>query len=196
LPFDTTGVSVELRGRVGGVNGFYGGDYFIGLINSSGSYSELQGIGAFPGTFDIALYGLPPGYYLKAPLTLEIPSADVPPSIATSLTLAHNQGVVSGTVNSTDSRPVTGAIVIFVPTEALRTRADRYLRAFSDATGRFRVVGPPPGDYTAFAFEGVEGDAFYNPEFLQRYLGRGVRVSIRENADASANLRLIPVERQ
>jgi hypothetical protein len=192
LPFAATAI-VEFR-RVGGVNGFYSRDGFDGFVSPNGSY--LTGGYAFPGTFDIALYGLPPGYYLKAPLTLEIPSADVPPSISVPLTLGHHQGVVSGTVNGTDSRPVTGAIVVLVPTEALRTRADRYLRALSDGSGRFRVVSPPPGDYTAFAFEGVEGAAFYNPEFLQRYLGRGVRVSIRENADASANLQLIPMERQ
>jgi hypothetical protein len=195
LPFDATAI-VEFRGRVGGVNGFYSRDGFDGFVNPNGTYSTAIGGGGFPGTFDIALYGLPPGYYLKAPLTLEIPSAEVPPSISVPLTLGHHQGVVSGTVNGTDSRPVTGAIVILVPTEGLRTRADRYLRSLSDGTGQFRVVSAPPGDYTAFAFEGIEGDAFYNPEFLQRYLGRGVRVSIRENADASANLQLIPMERQ
>jgi hypothetical protein len=189
LPFDATAL-VRFTGRVSGVNGFYSRDGFDGLVSPNGSYST--GGFAFPGSFDIALHGLPPGYYLKTPLTLEIPSADIPPSISVPLTLGHHQGVVSGIVNGTDRRPVTGAIVVLVPAEALRTRADRYLRALSDGTGRFRVVSPPPGDYTAFAFEGIEGDAFYNPEFLQRYLGRGVRVSIRENADASVNLQLIP----
>jgi hypothetical protein len=115
LPFDAS-ARVEFRGRVGGVNGFYSRDGFDAFVSPNGTYSTAIGGGGFQGTFDIALYGLPPSYYLKAPLTLEIPSADIPPSISVPLTLGRHQGVVSGAVNGTDSRPVTGAIVTLVPT--------------------------------------------------------------------------------
>jgi hypothetical protein len=108
--------------------------------------------------------------------------------------LAHHSGVVSGAVTNAQAQPVTGAMVVFVPEEKLRGRADRYRRVTTDSEGKFRAVSLPPGRYTAYAFDEVSFDAIYNPEFLLRYSGRGNEVVVLENQDRTANLRLIPAE--
>jgi hypothetical protein len=194
LPFDATGVVVKFRGRVGQGVGFFAGDSFTGNVNPDGSYSTARGAGAFPGEFDVTVQNLPPGFYLKSPLTLQIPANEVPPSISLDLILARHQGVTSGTVTRGPGRPAAGAKVVLVPVEALQRRADRFPRASTDSEGKFRIVSAPPGDYTAYAFEDIEAEAQYSSEFLQTYVGRGSRVSIVANSDVSLNLQLIPKE--
>lgn len=194
LPFDPAAVVVRFLGSVGQGNGLYAGDFFNAMISPDGTYSSAALQGAAPGDFDITFLGLPSGYYLKEPLTLQIPNSNVPSSIALDLVVARHRGVTSGSVAGADSRASAGATIVFIPEEKFQRRVDRYPRATSDAEGKFRILSPPPGDYTVYAFENITGDAQYNPEFLQRYLGRGARISIVENGDASVSLRLIPRE--
>ena len=108
--------------------------------------------------------------------------------------LARHSGVVSGIVTNAQNQPTIGAIVVFVPEEKLRGRADRYQRVPTDSDGRFRVTSLPPGAYTVYAFDEVSFDAVYNPEFLARYRGRGGEVIVLENQDRTLNLGLIPAE--
>jgi hypothetical protein len=37
-----------------------------------------------------------------------------------------------------------------------------------------------PGEYALFAWESVEGEAFYNPEFLKSYEGQGSELRVSE----------------
>ena len=52
--------------------------------------------------------------------------------------------------------------------------------------------GLPPGNYTLFAWESVDGEAYYNPEFLKSYEGQGKAVSLGEGERKSLQLRAIP----
>ena len=52
--------------------------------------------------------------------------------------------------------------------------------------------GLPPGDYTLFAWESVDGEAYYNPEFLKSYEGQGKALHANEREHLSVQLKTIP----
>lgn len=144
--------------------------------------------------------GLTADYYLKAALAggkdvlesgihIEGTASDT-----IEFVLGHHDGIVSGAVTNAQAQPVSGAMVVFVPGEKLRGRADRYRRVTTDSEGTFSAVSLPPGRYTAYAFDEISSHAIYNPEFLLRYAGRGNEVVVIENQDRASNLRLIPAE--
>ena len=49
-----------------------------------------------------------------------------------------------------------------------------------------------PGDYTLFAWESVEGEAYYNPEFLKSYEGQGSALRVGEGERKSVRVDVIP----
>jgi hypothetical protein len=91
-----------------------------------------------------------------------------------------NGGVVDGVVVDTKGEPVANAVVVAVPEMRLRARVERYRRTISDQNGRFTLRGVEPGDYTVLAWESVEGEAYYNPEFLKGYEGQGSALRVGE----------------
>jgi hypothetical protein len=190
LPFDTSLIIPRFNGPLGR------GESFSGRISASGALTAEDG---FPGKFQVSLMGLPEGYYLKQVLqgSKDVLESDVqlggdnPPSV--DLVLAKNTRTLGGTVLDLDNRPATGVVVVLVPAQ-FQSRADRYRRVVTDAQGQFRIAGTPPGKYTAFAFDEILGDAFYNPEFLRNYTGRGVDVTVKDISDSIANPKLISVQ--
>jgi hypothetical protein len=175
------------------------GEKFNVRVNSDGSIVDSGS--AFPGDFRVFLDGFPPQYYLKQVMVnsadvleagLHVGSEPLPPI---EITLGTHRGVMSGVVNDVGNRPAAGVLVVLVPSEKLRDRADRYPRATTDLDGRFQIESAPPGNYTALAFEEASSGAWFNPAFLNRYLSRGDAVAIRENVDAALNLKAIPAEK-
>ena len=108
------------------------------------------------------------------------------------VTVSANGGIVSGTVLDSKGQPVPNALVVAVPELRLRTRLDRYHKAETDQTGRFNLHGIRPGEYTLFAWDSVEGDAYFNPEFLKNYDGQGLGFRIGEGERKSVQVSLIP----
>jgi hypothetical protein len=98
------------------------------------------------------------------------------------LLASANGGVVDGVVTNEKGDPVSNAVVVAVPQQRWRGREDRYRRTASDQSGRFSLHGIRPGDYTLLAWDGVEGDEYYDPDFLRTYEGQGaaVRVTVGE----------------
>lgn len=62
----------------------------------------------------------------------------------------------------------------------MRGRVDRYRKTVSDQSGHFSLRGLRPGQYTLLAWESVDGEAYYNPEFLKQYEGRGSVLRVEE----------------
>ncbi len=58
----------------------------------------------------------------------------------------------------------------------------------TDVNGRFKLERVPPGDYVAFAWDGIESGDWQNPEFVAPYEPRGTAVRVRDNASASLEL--------
>jgi len=191
LPFDTSVVILQFTGGLGR------GERFSGRISADGGLTETYG---FPGKFQVSVMGLPEGYYLKQVLqgSKDVLESDVQlggeNSPVVDLILGRNRKALTGTVLGLDSKPGPGAVVVLIPKQ-FHNRDDRYRRVTTDAQGQFRIIGTPPGTYTAYAFDEIFADVFYNPEFLRLYAGRGVDVTVNDITDSIANPRLIPVQR-
>jgi hypothetical protein len=112
-------------------------------------------------------------------------------AITLDVMLNVNGGVADGVVTDAKGQPVANAIVIAAPEARLRSRTDRYRKTVTDQSGHFTLHGLPPGDYTLFAWESVEGEAYYNPEFLKSYEGQGSALHLGEGERKSVSLSVI-----
>jgi len=52
--------------------------------------------------------------------------------------------------------------------------------------------GLSPGNYTIFAWESVDGEAYYNPEFLKSYEGQGKALHVTEGDRVRVQIKTIP----
>jgi hypothetical protein len=89
-----------------------------------------------------------------------------------------------------NDEPVADAVVVAVPEARLRTHS--YRRTITDQRGHFTLRGLPPGNYTLFAWESVDGEAYYNPQFLKSYEGQGKALSLSEGERKSLQIKAIP----
>jgi hypothetical protein len=113
-------------------------------------------------------------------------------AVVVDLLASANGGLVEGVVTDPKGEPVANAVVVAVPEMRLRTRVERYRKTVSDQSGRFALHGVEPGDYTVLAWESVEGDAYYNPEFLKNYEGQGSALRVGEGDRKAVRLEVIP----
>lgn len=113
-------------------------------------------------------------------------------TITLDLEVSANGAAAAGVATNEKDEPVSDAVVVAVPEVRFRSRPDRYRKAVSDQLGRFNLRGLPPGDYTLFAWESVDGEAYYNPEFLKNYEGQGKALHVSEGDRVNVALKAIP----
>jgi len=89
-------------------------------------------------------------------------------------------GAIDGVAANRRGEPVANAVIVAVPETRLRGRVDRYRQTVSDQSGHFTLHGLPAGEYTVYAWETVDGDAYYNPEFLKAFEGNGTALHLSE----------------
>ena len=111
---------------------------------------------------------------------------------AVELVASANGAVVDGVAVDAKGEPLANATVVAVPETRLRARTDRYRKIVSDQSGHFTLRGLPPGEYTLLAWEIVDGEAYYNPEFLKSYEGQGTLLRVSEGERKSLQLAVIP----
>jgi protocatechuate 3,4-dioxygenase beta subunit len=107
------------------------------------------------------------------------------------IVIGTNPGTVDGVVAGDAQQPVTDMTVVLVPNVRLRT--DLYKTATTDPSGRFRFDRVPPGEYKIFAWSEVDNGAWFDPEFIGNYEGRGQAVVVEEGKTASVSLQMIPL---
>jgi hypothetical protein len=61
----------------------------------------------------------------------------------------------------------------------------------TDPYGRASLKGLAPGDYKLYAWEGVEANAWQDPDFRKQYERSGESISIRENGRESKQLTVL-----
>jgi protocatechuate 3,4-dioxygenase beta subunit len=108
------------------------------------------------------------------------------------LVVSANGAVVEGVVVDHKGEPVSNSLVVAVPEQRLRSRTDQYRKTVTDQNGRFTLRGIRPGDYTLFTWETVEGDAYYNSDFLKSYELRGTPLHLSDGDRKSLQLEVIP----
>ncbi len=107
--------------------------------------------------------------------------------------IVNTQGaVVDGVVADAKGQPLPNVVIVAVPEARLRSRIDRYRKTVSDQSGHFTLHGLRPGDYTLFSWENIDGEAYYNPEFLKTYEGQGIAVHVSEGDHKSVQVQAIP----
>jgi len=185
-----------------------GDDDVLGAFNIEGGFSTLAHVNA-DGSFEWK--NVPAGHY-----SVQISDASAMPdwflkslaaggrdatdsgftvgggTTALDLVASADGAVAEGVAINRKDEPVADAVVVAVPEARLRTHPDRYRRAVTDQAGRFTLRGLAPGDYMLFAWESVDGEAYYDPEFLKRYEGQGRAVHLVEGERKSVQLRAVP----
>lgn len=113
-------------------------------------------------------------------------------SVVLDLVASASGAVVEGVVTDANSRPVANAVVVAVPETRMRGRIDQYRQTVTDQMGHFLLRGLRAGTFTLFAWESVEGQAYYNPEFLRSYEGQGTSLQTSEGEHKAVQLKVIP----
>lgn len=108
------------------------------------------------------------------------------------LVASANGAMIDGAVVDANGQTVANAVVVAVPEPRMRKRVDRYHETVSDQSGHFSLHGMPSGEFTLFAWESVEGQAYYDPEFLKRFEGQGSALHVDEADRRTVHLLAIP----
>jgi hypothetical protein len=111
---------------------------------------------------------------------------------AVDLVASANGAAIDGVAANAKGEALANATVVAVPESRLRSRIDRYRKTVSDQSGHFVLHGLPPGEYTLFAWENVDSEAYYNVEFLKGYEGLGKVLRVTEGDRKSMQLAVIP----
>jgi uncharacterized surface anchored protein len=111
---------------------------------------------------------------------------------ALDLVVSANGAVADGVVTNQKDEAIADAVVVAVPEARSRNHPDHYRKAVTDQSGRFTLRGLPPGEYTLVAWENVDGEAYYNPDFLKIYEGQGKALHVNEGERVSVQLKVIP----
>jgi hypothetical protein len=108
--------------------------------------------------------------------------------------LATDGGTVEGSVTDPAQQKNGDVPVVLVPADAsLRGRSDLFRLVKTDQLGHFTFRGVAPGAYRVFSWPALEGSAYRNEVFLQKYEDQGSPVTVVPGGKASAAARLLPL---
>jgi len=153
-----------------------------------------------PGKYDVQILGKGSGanedWFIKTVLsgTRDAGESGIAVSGGTvflDLVASANGAVVEGVAGDSKGRPVANAVVVAVPESRMRGRIDQYRQTVSDQNGHFSLRGIRGGTYTLFAWESVEGQAYYDPEFLKSCEGQGQGLQLSEADRKTVQLTVI-----
>lgn len=145
------------------------------------------------GEYRVGLLPLPDGFYVRggreAGATVVVSHGHAP---LVELRLDPNAGRVQGVAYKDKDNNVTApsCMVVLVPDATKRSDPDSYRVTTADRAGKFMLGSVPPGDYSLFAFEQIDRDAYMDPEFLQRNEGEGKSVHVEEGSNRSFDLQV------
>jgi Carboxypeptidase regulatory-like domain len=168
----------------------------VAHVNADGSF-EWKNVSAGRYYVQISDASSQPDWFLKSVAAGGREAADsgfsVGGGVATLDVVASSNGArAEGVAINQKDEPVADAVVVAVPEARFRSRPDRYRKALTDQSGRFTLRGLPPGEYTVFAWESIDGEAYYNPEFLKSCEGQGKTLDVTEGDRVSLQLKTIP----
>lgn len=171
-----------------------GGETIPAQVNADGSFEWKD---VMPGRYFVALTGASDDCYLKSAAAggREVSESGLSTSSGVTtldLILDRNGAGIEGIATDTAGSPVADVVVVAVPEPRLRRLSDRYRGASTDQSGHFRLRGLPPGDYTLFAWESVEGEAYLNADFLRNFEGQGKMLHVNEGERVNAQVKVIP----
>jgi hypothetical protein len=147
--------------------------------------------------YRVSMGGLPPGWYLREAKLAGTDALTTPVRIRGAadleLTLSPKAGLVEGVVNGADGKPAARATAVLIP-DRFRDRTDLFAAATTDLNGRFNFRNVIPGDYAVYAWESVPEFAYFDPFFLEMFVGKGSPVHVDESSRQETTVALLPRE--
>ena len=166
-------------------------------INADGTFTLLN---VFPGEYRVMVTPMPPDYYIKEARNEQVDVLNQPWVIGNAIrgnlevVLSSAVGQIEGTVIDARSQPVASLQTILIPDQD-RSRIELVKTVVTDQNGHFSFRGVSPGNYKIFAWEGLEANAFYDPEVMRQYEQQGKAVRVTEGAKiTSSEVRMIPAK--
>jgi len=153
--------------------------------------------GVVPGVWDISVYPLPDGGYVKS---MRLGRQDVltedmviGPDTKDRLDIvvsAHG-GILEGTVTTDSGESTAPAYVLAAPDGRFSRVMSFYGFTTSDEKGHFKLKRLTPGPYRLYAFDALESCAWCDPDFLKPFAGRSQPVQITEGVNPPMEIHLI-----
>ena len=165
-------------------------------INADGTFTLLN---VFPGEYRVMVTPMPPDYYVKEARNEQVDVLNQPWVIGNAIrgnlevVLSSAVGQIEGTVLDARSQPVASLQTILIPDQD-RGRIELVKTVVTDQNGHFNFRGVSPGNYKIFAWEGLEANAFYDPEVMRQYEQQGKAVRVTEGAKITSEVRMIPAK--
>lgn len=168
------------------------------VVSADGSF-EWKGVAQGNYLIELAGHGGSSDWYVKSVLAggREVNDSGISVNggaVMLDVTASANGGIVDGVAVNAKGAPVANAQIVAVPEMRLRGREDRYRKAVSDQSGRFTLRAMPPGEYSVFAWESLDGEVYLNPDFLKKYEGQGSALHIGEGEHKSVQAGVIAEE--
>jgi hypothetical protein len=113
-------------------------------------------------------------------------------SVMLDVVASANGATIDGLAAEKNGEPIGNAVIVAVPELQLRSHLERFRKTTTDQNGKFTLRGIPPGEYTLFAWDHVEGDAYYDPDFLKTFDTQGTTLRINEGDHKTLQLAVIP----
>jgi hypothetical protein len=104
------------------------------------------------------------------------------------IVIGGNPGALNGRVVAPNAASGSDITVVLLP--EVRRRTDLYRTTLTEGAGQFQFDRLPPGDYKVFAWEAVDDDAWFDPEFMKMHEDEGVPVRVVEDRTQSVEVNL------
>ena len=192
----SVGVRIQLRPMAGGSPTWIGNLPSTQQIQPDGTF-RLDNV--LPGQYRITVPSAPELYVkqlrfdrfdaLFQPVDVVQRGPD-PPTL--DIVFSPNVSQIEGIVTDARMQPVAGAQAVLVP-DNNRDRLDLYKTATTDQAGRFTITSIPPADFKMFAWETLDGNQYFDPDFLRRSESAGKPIRVTESSKQSVTLQIIPI---
>jgi hypothetical protein len=138
-----------------------------------------------PGTFRLDVFPPPPFYIKSANLAgQDVLRNEIPISQAAGpieIVLRDDGGSVEGDVVDGSGQPMSSGIMLLGKT-------GRPLMGQSQLNGHFKLQNLAPGDYTLYAWDNPQEVAWADADWMRRYAGAGMAVSVAAGQNAQAKI--------
>jgi len=167
------------------------------------AYARADADGAFtlehvtPASYDLLLSRVPEGGYVKSVLFngREMLGQPLDCNTSASGTLRIVLGADGGQVDAgvmREEKRVSGATVLLLPADPARRFPEAVRTAASDDSGHASFQDVPPGDYLAFAWQKVEDEIWFDPDFVKTVEDHAVKLRVGSKGSEKIELKVLP----
>ena len=183
-------IRIGLRQSIAGVMG----PVQNAVLDGQGRFSTGS---LLPGDYRLDVRDLPPEVFIidarlgDRDVSTELIRITAPPTEELNIHLSAKSGNVQGVVLGSNSKPVANATIVLIPINE-SNRPDRYKKAASSPDGRFQIQGIAPGEYSAYSWEAIDENAWFDPGVLRQFESKGTSIHVLASSNDELQLTLIP----